>query len=525
MPREHGACTIPDMARRKRTSTETPPLVQWEDDPPHRHILDWRRRAGAFGINPVVDDEDDEQHTGATGLIAAEEPEAASAQTLDGDAEAGFEADELAAEPPERAVQQEDVDLVRMYLSQIGRRPLLKPAEEVEIGRRLDEARRALIAALAGFPCVIDTLGRLADRVKAGIAPAAELILLPAGGELEPGRVAPVLRAIDRARRLRMCLVPTARKGKVGARARQREERARALIARALSRQPLRPALIDEILAKLHRIAEQSDRGELSAAEVQERTGLPLDLFRERFRAVVAAERELQEVKRMLIESNLRLVVSVAKRYLNRGLSLLDLVQEGNIGLMKAVDRFQPSRGFRFSTYATWWIRQAIGRGVADYGRTIRLPVHVMESLGKIERERRSFRKTESREPTEGELAERVEMPLDKIRLLVEASRLPTSLDMPAGEDEETALREFVTNHAVESPEDEAMRHEMADRIEQTLAPLDTREREVLRLRFGLGTDHEHTLAEIARRLSISRERVRQIEARAIAKLRPAPAA
>jgi RNA polymerase primary sigma factor len=192
---------------------------------------------------------------------------------------------------------------------------------------------------------------------------------------------------------------------------------------------------------------------------------------------------------------------------------------------MKAVDRFQPSRGLRFSTYATWWIRQAIGRGVADYGRTIRLPVHVMESLGKIERERRSFRKAESREPTESELAERVEMSPDKVRVLVEAARLPTSLDMQTGEDEETALREFVTDRAVESPEEAALRHEMADRVEQALAPLDTREREVLRLRFGLGTDHEHTLAEIARRLSISRERVRQIEARALAKLRPAPAA
>ena len=194
------------------------------------------------------------------------------------------------------------------------------------------------------------------------------------------------------------------------------------------------------------------------------------------------------------------------------------------MGLMRAAEKFNYHLGYKFSTYATWWIRQSIGRGVADYGRTIRLPVHVMESLVKIERARRTFRKIESREPTEQELAERVAMPPDKVRLLLEAARTPTSLDAPAGEDEETAVRDFVRSATAESPEDEAIRHEAADRIETTLAPLDLREQEVVRLRYGLGADHEYTLAEIAHRLSISRERVRQLEARAIRKLRKSAA-
>ena len=214
--------------------------------------------------------------------------------------------------------------------------------------------------------------------------------------------------------------------------------------------------------------------------------------------------------------------MSIAKRYSNRGLSLLDLIQEGNIGLMKAVDRFQFRRGFKFSTYATWWVRQAVGRAVADYGRTIRLPVHVIESLNRLTKERRTLAAALGRDPRPEELAEKLQLALGKVQLLLEASKAPTSLEAPVGEDEETRLGDMVRDEAAQSPEETAMRNQMADEVERAMAPLSDREREVMRLRYGLGTDREHTLEEVGRKLFITRERVRQIEAKALAKMRGA---
>ncbi|HEV8309524.1 MAG TPA: sigma-70 family RNA polymerase sigma factor, partial [Methylomirabilota bacterium] len=433
-------------------------------------------------------------------------------------------------------------DPVRLYLREIGRIPLLTAEREVVLGQQMERGQERVRRAVMAVPLVRRELVTLSERLrKHEVAPEA-FLEAPDGTELADAEFRRVLGVFAQIRRLDRELTDLE-----AARGRARKAESRKAIqewiaqnhqnrVRLLGNLPLKPMVVDRWVGRVRGLAQELTRlvktlelaprdgdGARTALrrrtrEIETEVGLPHRRLVTLLRDVDAGEFEVRQAKKALMEANLRLVVSIAKRYLNHDMPLLDLIQEGNIGLMKAVDRFKYRRGFKFSTYATWWIRQAITRAIADHARTIRIPVHMIETLNRLSRVNRGLFQELGREPTPEEIARRSGLPLRKVRLILESSRKPLSLETPIGEDSD--LGDFLEDKRTPSPADSLLTQDLTVQVERALSSLSPKEAEILRLRFGIGEEGEHTLEEVGQRFDVTRERIRQIEAKALRKLR-----